>query len=179
MTKEEEKEYNREYYRKNKERILKQVKEYRELNKEKIAESKRDHYRSNIDEIRKKQHEYYLRNREHFINKQREYYESNKESVLKRIAETPMGRANNMITAYNQQDETQNRGRGDLDSRWVVENILSKPCAHCGKTGWNVIGCNRLDNSKPHTKDNVEPCCFECNIKLAVKDRQMRINASN
>lgn len=29
-----------------------------------------------------------------------------------------------------------------------------------------MIGCNRLDNNRPHTEDNVEPCCYECNAKL-------------
>lgn len=24
------------------------------------------------------------------------------------------------------------------------------------------IGCDRIDNSKGHTKDNVVPCCVEC-----------------
>ena len=55
--------------------------------------------------------------------------------------------------------------------------MLLKKCSKCGrelplsefskdksgKEGWQVIGCNRIDNSKPHTMDNVEPCCLECN----------------
>lgn len=28
------------------------------------------------------------------------------------------------------------------------------------------MDCNRIDNSKPHTKDNVEPCCKSCNSRL-------------
>ena len=52
-----------------------------------------------------------------------------------------------------------------MTTAWILENIFTKPCAHCGKEGWDVIGCNRLDNSKPHTMDNVEPCCFDCNRK--------------
>ena len=48
-----------------------------------------------------------------------------------------------------------------------MDNIFNKPCAHCGKIGWQIIGCNRLDNSRPHTLDNVEPCCKECNLELA------------
>ena len=55
----------------------------------------------------------------------------------------------------------------DFDARWIVENIYTKPCPHCGETDWHNLGCNRLDNSKPHTIDNVEPCCFHCNcVKL-------------
>lgn len=83
----------------------------------------------------------------------------------KKYLRTPMGRAANLVSAYNENDKKYNRGKGDLTARWIVENIFSQPCAHCGKTGWEVIGCNRIDNDKPHSKDNVEPCCEECNIK--------------
>lgn len=72
-------------------------------------------------------------------------------------------RATMLLCEYNRADKRRNRGKGDLTTQWIVDNIFSKPCAHCGKTGWEVIGCNRLDNSKPHTKDNVEPCCRSCN----------------
>lgn len=78
----------------------------------------------------------------------------------------PIYRAKYLIDCYKHQDKLYNRGKGDLTAQWIVDNIFSKPCAHCGKTGWKVIGCNRLDNSKPHTMDNVEPCCMECNVEL-------------
>lgn len=82
---------------------------------------------------------------------------------------TPMGRASNLVSGYNQMDRKNGLEKGDLTSKWIVDNIFTKPCVHCGKTGWKVIGCNRLDNSKPHTKDNVEPCCRECNIEYGKK----------
>lgn len=87
----------------------------------------------------------------------------------KKWRKTPFGRASILVSHYIQEDKKHNRGKGDLTAQWVEENILSKPCAHCGKTGWDVIGCNRLDNSKPHTMDNVEPCCKECNDKEYIK----------
>lgn len=83
----------------------------------------------------------------------------------KKYINTPKGRASNLISAYNRADKLANRGKGDLTAQWIVENIFSKPCK-CGKSGWQIIGCNRIDNSKPHTKDNVEPCCRSCNAKL-------------
>ena len=79
---------------------------------------------------------------------------------------TPLGRATHLLDMYKISDRKMDRGDGDLTPEWIVEHIFSQPCTHCGKTGWKVIGCNRLDNSKPHTKDNVEPCCGECNKKL-------------
>ena len=88
----------------------------------------------------------------------------------KKYINTPIGRASNLISAYNKADRDSGRGRGDLKAKWVVENILSKPCTHCGKEGWKIIGCNRLDNTRPHTMDNVEPCCRSCNAKLAASE---------
>lgn len=79
---------------------------------------------------------------------------------------TPKGRAVYLLNRYKSSDKEHNRGESDLTSQWIVENIFSKPCAHCGISGWEVIGCNRIDNDKPHTKDNVEPCCGKCNRKL-------------
>lgn len=85
-------------------------------------------------------------------------------------------RANNLLQAYNKEDMKRGRGKGDLTSQWIIDNIFSKPCKHCGKEGWDVIGCNRLDNSKPHTKDNVEPCCKDCNTDAWVDESAKKIH---
>lgn len=79
---------------------------------------------------------------------------------------TPNGRARYLVDNYKHQDKIYNRGECTLTPEWIFENILFKPCSYCGKTGWKFIGCNRLDNSKPHTIDNVEPCCMKCNVEL-------------
>lgn len=80
-----------------------------------------------------------------------------------------MGRAHNLLAAYRKSDEKYNRGNGDLTAQWIVDNIFAKPCVYCGENDWHKIGCNRLDNSKPHTRNNVEPCCMRCNLKLPRK----------
>lgn len=133
--------------------------------------------------------EYYLKHKEKLLNKQNEYYKTNKniyeayyENNKKKIIEhqkeynkeynkTPMGRASMLLRAYNNADKKRGRGKGDLTAQWIVENIFTKPCAHCGISGWEVIGCNRLDNDKPHTKYNVETCCFKCNTSLNKMER--------
>lgn len=97
----------------------------------------------------------------------------------KQYFKTPIGRAYQLIGGYSNADKKNGRGNCNLTAKWMVENILTKPCAHCGKEGWDVIGCNRLDNSKPHTKDNVEPCCKECNLKLAAKDASQYMKQFN
>lgn len=78
-------------------------------------------------------------------------------------------RAGSLLGDYQRKDKKHGRGKGDLTCNWIVDNIFTKPCAHCGKTGWKIIGCNRLDNDKPHTMDNVEPCCRECNLRQVGK----------
>ena len=82
-------------------------------------------------------------------------------------------RARALLKNYNAKDAEYNRGIGDLTPEWIVDNILSKPCAHCGETDWTKIGCNRLDNTKPHTMDNVEPCCKKHNDELSAKEKKI------
>ena len=88
---------------------------------------------------------------------------------------TPRGRASSLLNAYNHKDEKCNRGKGDLTSKWIAENILTKPCVHCGENDWRKIGCNRLDETLPHTKDNVEPCCKKCNDELHIKNTSKKV----
>ena len=132
-----------EYYQINKAKRLEYQTEYRKANKEKVDEYGKKWRELNKDKISVTNTKFYS-----------EYYK------------TPYGRASRLVNDYNQADKAHNRGKGDLTAEWVVENIFSKPCAHCGITGWEVIGCNRLNNALPHTKNNVEPCCFHCNCRL-------------
>ena len=76
---------------------------------------------------------------------------------------------------YKRKDKMYGRGQGDLTRDWIIEHILFQPCAHCGVMGWDIIGCNRLDDTKPHTMDNVEPCCKECNDRLHTKDQSIQV----
>lgn len=113
------------------------------------------------------------------FNKQcKQYRKKNKEKTYKyqkQYSKTPMGRAVYLVHGYKNEDKKYNRGECTLTAQWVIDNIFTQPCAHCGKTGWDVIGCNRLNNSKSHTPDNVEPCCAECNRKLRGEDMKKGI----
>ena len=163
--KEHLKEYRKQWHLKNKEKMQEWYKTYQEIHSDERKEYSKKYYLEHKTEMRQKQNEY---NRKHYQENPDEEKKRRKEWRLN----TEMGRANSLLQAYNQADKRHNRGKGDLTSKWIVDNIFTKPCAHCGKTGWRIIGCNRLDNSKPHTKDNVEPCCEECNNNLAAAYRQ-------
>lgn len=123
------------------------------------------------EKLKETRHKYYLEHKEEFKERAKKWFSENG----KEIRNTPKYRAISLVNSYKQFDKKHNYGVCNLTSDWIVENIFSKPCAHCGKEGWKVIGCNRLDNSKPHTIDNVEPCCKECNDKLQKDDIKKKV----
>ena len=111
---------------------------------------------------------YYQTNKEKIAEQKAEYRQNNKEKIAEHNAEyksTPKGRAANLLSKYRYNDEKYNRGECTLTADWIIEHIFSQPCAYCGKTDWTKMGCDRIDNSLPHTPDNVVPCCLKCNIK--------------
>ena len=123
--------------------------------------------------------EWYSNNTQRRSEYNKKWREENKEYDRKRrkeYANTPMGRAVSLCSKYKGEDKKHGRGEGDLTPIWILENIFSKPCRHCGKEGWDIVGCNRLDNSKPHTMDNVEPCCEECNKKEWFKEQRIAVD---
>lgn len=72
-------------------------------------------------------------------------------------------KASKMISSYKAKDAKNGFNRKDCDITidWMIDNIFSKPCVYCGDI--RRIGCDRIDNDKPHTIDNIVPCCIECN----------------
>lgn len=74
---------------------------------------------------------------------------------------TSRSKASKMISSYKHKDKINGVSICDIDIDWMLENITNKPCVYCGDT--HRVGCDRIDNTKGHTKDNVVPCCYECN----------------
>lgn len=65
------------------------------------------------------------------------------------------------VRSYKQMDKK----RGlifDLSLKWYEENIHDKPCHYCFDN-LTAVGCDRIDNKQGHTKENVVPCCIDCN----------------
>lgn len=128
-------------------RHLEQRKQYRENHKEEIAEKQKQYYQDNKDKFA----EYYQRNKEEIAEQRKQYLQ------------TPICRANNLISGYKRKDKLYNRGDCTLTSDWVVNNIFNSKCIYCGETDWKLLGCDRIDNSLAHTEDNVVCCCGKCN----------------
>lgn len=144
-----------------KQRHKKCVNKYQQEHKDEIAEYQAEYYAKWYQENKEKKLEQNDKWRAEHPERYREYQA--------KYHKTPMGRAKNLVGGYQTADKKYNRGKCTLTSKWVVDNIFSKPCHYCGAIGWDIIGCDRIDNSLPHTPDNVVPCCFECNRKRGAK----------
>ena len=103
------------------------------------------------EKIREYQREYRRKNKNRLNKQIRKKYRENREP----------NRTRGCVHAYKKYDEEHKYNICDFDVKWFRDNISSKPCIYCGYT--KKIGCDRIDNSKGHTKDNVVPCCHECN----------------
>ena len=131
--------------------------------------------------IKAKKAQYYQENKEAIAQKNAQYYQENKEAIAQKAAEyrdpiiNPLGWARKIVGMYRQMDRQ--RGFNDketITAEWFLDNIAYRPCAHCGLTHFGYIGCNRLDNTKGHTEDNVEAACFKCNAKENIRDQLAR-----
>jgi len=94
----------------------------------------------------------------------------------RKYQKTPMWRAFYLLNGYRKMDRRNGFGDCiDFDARWIVENIFTQKCAHCDCIDWRELGCNRIDNSKPHIKSNVEPCCWDCNNRLGYEEQSIPV----
>lgn len=145
----DKKQYAKEYYLKHKEKLLKQAKEYYKENKEKINERNSKWLKEQNKQGYSK--ELYHKHREQKLEGKKKYHS------------TKRGRAVNLCSTYAYTDRIKGRGECTITPEWIEENIFTSKCRYCGKDDWTELGCDRIDNSKPHTPDNVVPCCCECN----------------
>lgn len=174
MTKEEEREYNRKYYEKNKEKIKAKANDYYYSNKEKIKDWAKKYYEDNSEKIKDRVKKHKEENTEHYKEYRKIYYKEHREKYYelhKKYRSTKKGRAQYLLCDYNRRDKMYGRGECTLSSEWIVDNIFNgQTCVYCGETDWRKLGCDRKDNSKPHTIENVVCCCALCNAKKGLKN---------
>lgn len=176
MTKEERKEYNRQWYLKNREKRLEQTKQYYLDNKERQSELRKQRYQNNREKELEQAKQYHQTQKGKDVQAKASYKYRNTPSGKMKIYErerkycqTQNGRANYLLKHYRTNDKKYNRGECTLTIQWIVDNIFSQPCHYCGETDWKKLGCDRIDNNLPHTPDNVVPCCYSCNTKRHTK----------
>ena len=151
-------EKDRQRYFKNREKIIERKKEYlknyRENNREKINAYFKDYYQNNKEKLSNNSKEYRSQNKDRINAQKREY------------TKTKTGRANSLAHTYREKDKIKLFNiSNNVNGKWIVENIFSgQKCVYCGDQDWTHLGCDRIDNNKPHTPDNVVCSCFLCNL---------------
>ena len=177
------------YRQEHKETIAEQKKHYRQEHKETIAEWQKQWYQDNREDVLKQQKQYYQEHKKEKTEYQKQHYQDNKDTILelqkqyrqnnkdaiaerqKQYYQTPNGRASSLVSGYRRADKNANRGECTLTAQWIIDNIFSgQKCIFCGESDWEKLGCDRIDNSLPHTPNNVNPCCDECNKKRGKKE---------
>ena len=90
------------------------------------------------------------------------YYEANREAILEKDyarCRTPKGKFTNI--------KKKAKWRGinfSLLFELYETQLWGKPCHYCG-CKLEVTGLDRKDSSKGYSRDNVVPCCPNCNSK--------------
>lgn len=125
---------------------------------QKLLERNRQNYKKNKNNWKATREQYYENNKSFCRNLQKDYYYSVE------------GRAKHLLHSYQTNDLKYNRGECTIDEEYIINNIFTKPCIYCGETDYTKLGCDRIDNSKPHTPDNVVPCCRKCNLERQKQD---------
>lgn len=157
---------NKAYYEANKKQILAKQKEHKEADKEHITVYKREWANRNKEQIKERYNKWYNEHKNERADYNKKYRTANNDKI-REYGKSLRGRARNLANIYKSKDK--NRGfdpSNNVTQKWIIENIFSgQSCIYCGENKWERLGCDRIDNSKPHTPDNVVCSCGLCNIE--------------
>ena len=131
------KSYNREYRRKNPEKVKRWEREWRKRNPEKML--------IYLERARKNYQRQYLKHKESKLRRAKEYSKT-PQSLWNRTKINAVKRGYEFLLTFEE-----------------FVQITSNPCIYCHTTQLR-IGIDRADNKEGYTKDNSKPCCRPCNI---------------
>lgn len=137
----------------NKHHLIVYYKEYRDEHRDNRMEYNKQYRAEHKEEIKVYRKDNIDKQREH----NRKYFKSQ------------IGRATRLVKNYKRNDSNAGRKACTLTREWVVDHIFSSSCVYCGDSDWRHLGCDRIDNSLPHTPENCICACGICNI-----DRQLQ-----
>jgi hypothetical protein len=180
------KEYNKEYYLKNKEKLKQISKEYRLKNREKIKQQRKKYYLKNKEKILKKtkgyykkyylkRKEHYLKNREYYLKYKKEYFLKNKEKILKKRKEY---RLKNRKKVQQQRKKSYFKNTYNLTLEQFNEklNNQNNKCVLCDTTFDEKINKAYVDHNHQTGKIR-DILCFNCNSGLGkVKEDKNILN---
>lgn len=185
MTKQETKEYNRQYRLKNRERLIEYDRFRYIREKEKRNEWAKTYYRKNAESIKQRVYKYYRNNKDACERAKKIYYEKHKLEIRlyqKQYQTTNRERINantrkwrkanpesTKLSTMNQRIKRK-RNMGDAKislSYW--KDLLKKfnyKCAYCGeKKNLSIDHIYPLSRGGIHHQSNILPACISCNSK--------------
>ena len=142
MTQEEKRERNRLYNKKYRERHPDRIKKSQELFDEKHPGRRKE-----------------------ISKKFRDTHKEKREDERKAYVNTKRGRASRLAMYYKRYDKIAGREDCTITQEWILENIFTSSCVYCGESDWRLLGCDRIDNSLPHTPENCVCSCGKCNVE--------------
>jgi hypothetical protein len=173
------KEYNHDYFQKNKDKIYCKHREWIERNKEQQKEYHK-HYQVG----------YYLKNKEKTNLKSKNYAISHRSEMVRN---TRKWQINNLerYKNYNKKYGVSLSGyfrryKSSAKKRELAMNInldnfrelISKPCNYCGENE-KQRGIDRVDNSIGYIKENSVSCCKTCNFMKKTMTKEEFLNHIN
>jgi len=168
-------EYQRRWRAAHPEKVKETVQKWARANPEKVKETTRRWREANPEKVKERKRRWKAEHPEKVKEQNRRYREENRdkhnEAIRRWQKAHPMQyRANSLLQSYRSADHRQNRGECTLTVKWIVDKIFTGHCIYCGETDWRLLGCDRKNNSKPHTPENVVCSCRDCNNKRHTKD---------
>lgn len=162
MTEEEKKKKKAEY-----------DKEYRAKNKERIANRQKEWYDKNKEKKRLYDIEYRKKNDARRKEVKKAWNKANKKKMSaynKQFYQTITGMAARRRNHYLADDKEKGFDTAQtITAKWIAENILTASCIYCHDTEPYHLGCDRIDESKGHTPDNVVCACPVCNWERSLQ----------
>lgn len=162
MTEEEKKrkkaEYDKIYRAKNREKRLKQQRDWYYLHKEEKQLYDKEYRKNNADKRKRIKATWNKENKEKMARYNQEYYQ------------TIPGMAARRRSHYLADDKEKGFDTTQtVTVEWIAENILTASCIYCHDTEPYHLGCDRIDESKGHTPDNVVCACPVCNWERSLQ----------
>lgn len=136
--KEKRKAYDKEYYQKNIERILKEKKDYQKKNREPLKAYLKEYKQKNKETLREKRKESYQRNREQILERKKESHQRNKKQRNEQIYLYQKNRRKNDIEF---------KIRTNLRSRILA--VLKTQKSIKSSNTINLLGCS-LEEARKH-----------------------------
>lgn len=153
-------EYKRKWYLKNRERILRKQKKFRDENPELVKESHRIFYLKNREKILRRAKEYYQEHKEEISEKAREYHRENREKILKRQREYYRENRGELL---KRQREYQKKNAKKIERRRLQRKkklidrlleVIGKECYTCGST--ELIGFHEIHGNSHPPRRNIK-----------------------